>query len=363
MTLSMIAGLTAGTHTVHIKDAQGCTQDSVVNIKEPTPLAIFPPEITPPTCAGLKDGLVSLMAHGGTTPYRYTVDPQGIYRASNIFNNLAVGSYTFHVRDSNGCVFDTVIKLEGNPGMDIESTEVTPPTCAGYSNGAIQLNATGGVPPFTYNSSASGITNSSGAFKTLPGGNLAFSIIDSKGCRKDTTIWMDEPSPINLSTTASTVDCDGLNNDGKVSAIADGGVAPYAYIWNTGQQTPELSGVRSGNYTVMVTDANGCVDSSVAVVDYDCCRPFIPDAFTPNGDGRNDIYRMRWRGNVNKLQFSIYNRFGERVFVSYQAEVGWDGTFHGKLCDVGVYFYTVKFICGKDDDEYVNYKGDVTLIR
>src|SRR5690606_1262678 len=104
---------------------------------------------------------------------------------------------------------------------------------------------------------------------------------------------------------------------------------------------------------VTVTDARGCRDSSEAVVDYDCCRPFLPDAFTPNGDGLNDIFRLRWKGMVSKLQLFVYNRYGERVFVSYQTDLGWDGNYRGKPCDVGVYFYVARFVCGSGGEDYV----------
>ena len=146
--------------------------------------------------------------------------------------------------------------------------------------------------------------------------------------------------------------------------IVHGGTEPYNYAWSNGQSGNELNGVGNGAYWVTITDAQGCQDSALAVVGFDnCCKPFLPDAFTPNGDGKNDIYRLRWKGDISKLQFSIYNRFGERVFVSYQADVGWDGTYHGRPCEMGVYFYVVKFICGSNGNNNVEYKGDVTLVR
>jgi gliding motility-associated-like protein len=246
----------------------------------------------------------------------------------------------------------------------LNAPEITPPSCYGFNNGIIDLNVTGGVSPLTYHIIKPNMTNNTGVFDTLRRGNYSFQITDAKGCRKDTTLFMDEPQPLVVAANATPNDCEGADNNGSIGAFVSGGTSPYAYMWSTGQNTDVVNGVGNGAYWVTVVDAHLCADSALAVVGYNnCCKPFLPDAFTPNGDGRNDIYRLRWKGDISNVNFSIYNRFGERVFVSYQADVGWDGTYHGKPVDVGVYFYDVRFDCGNKEGNRVEYKGDVTLIR
>ena len=87
---------------------------------------------------------------------------------------------------------------------------------------------------------------------------------------------------------------------------------------------------------------------------------FIPNSFTPNGDGVNDILYVR-SGILDECYFVVYNRWGEKVFQTYDNTIGWDGTFKKKTCQTGVYDYYFKGKC-KDGDE-LEMKGNVTLIR
>lgn len=360
---NILVGFIAGTHVVHVKDNNGCIHDSAIRINQPAPLHFMIPGITQPTCEGFTDGSITIAATGGYGPYSYQMPPQP-FKYVNIFGGLGEGTYTIRVKDSNGCQYDTTIILNGNPHIVIDGASLISPNCFGFNNGSVQLNVSGGVIPLTYHLSNPSQTNGTGLFDSLKKGSYQINVTDSKGCTKDTSVTLVEPPLLAIVSSATPNDCEGADDGGSVSTLVEGGTSPYSYTWNTGQTTSQLNHIANGAYWVTVTDGNGCQDSSLAIVNYDnCCKPFIPDAFTPNKDGRNDIYRIRWKGDISKLQFSIYNRFGERVFVSYQADVGWDGTYHGKPCDMGVYFFNVKFICGSKGDNQVEYKGDVTLIR
>jgi gliding motility-associated-like protein len=135
-------------------------------------------------------------------------------------------------------------------------------------------------------------------------------------------------------------------------------------LWSTGATSPILAAIPNGNYTVWVRDSNNCLDSFKSTVGFDdCCTPFVPNAFSPNNDGRNDIFRVKYKGDVRIIEFSIFNRFGERIFSSSYSDAGWDGTYDGRTCDIGSYFYYIRLICGKDGDQVLEFKGDVTLVR
>jgi gliding motility-associated-like protein len=347
---------------IHFQDANGCVKDTTITVTQP-PAFRFNASIISPTCEGFKNGSVTIAGTGGTPAYVYAMDPNP-YKSTFVFDNLGEGTYLFHVQDNNLCVYDTTIVLNGYPHIDVGVPTVVPPSCFGFSNGVITMNSAGGVVPLTYHMMKPSRTNNTGVFDSLKKGTYTVNITDSKGCTKDTTIIVTEPPLLQVVSKATPNDCLGKDDEGTVTSIVDGGTPPYSYEWSSGQHSDAITGVGNGAYWVTVTDAGGCADSALAVVEYDdCCKPYIPDAFTPNGDGKNDIFRLRWKGDVSKLQFSIYNRFGERVFVSYQADIGWDGTYHGKPADMDVYFYYVKFICGSKGDNHVEYKGDVTLIR
>jgi gliding motility-associated-like protein len=90
----------------------------------------------------------------------------------------------------------------------------------------------------------------------------------------------------------------------------------------------------------------------------ECNEVFIPNAFTPNGDGINDIFYIR--GNINIIVFSIYNRWGENIFTSRNVNSGWDGTFKGVECPMEVYVY---FAIIENEGKTERYKGNITLIR
>jgi gliding motility-associated-like protein len=94
-----------------------------------------------------------------------------------------------------------------------------------------------------------------------------------------------------------------------------------------------------------------------------CCKPFIPDAFTPNNDGKNDKARILFKGDLTLKLFSIFNRFGEVVFTTNDINDGWDGIYNGELQDIGTYNYYIKAICGNSSNNEVEYKGTITLIR
>jgi gliding motility-associated-like protein len=115
-------------------------------------------------------------------------------------------------------------------------------------------------------------------------------------------------------------------------------------------------------YTVYGMNAYGCPDTAEIIVYVDVdSHEFIPTGFTPNGDGKNDIFRLVRLKYQKLVDFSVFNRWGERVFQTANIEEGWDGKFNGVPQDMGVYFYVATV--AKPDGTQKVYKGDVTLIR
>jgi len=113
--------------------------------------------------------------------------------------------------------------------------------------------------------------------------------------------------------------------------------------------------------TLTVTDPFGCVGKSSQELDPSvCCAVMFPNAFTPNGDGKNDVFRPIFNGYHNFHSFRIVNRWGETIFESSNSLPAWDGTFNGVPQDIGTYYYFIQYDCGGNTIET---KGDVTLIR
>jgi gliding motility-associated-like protein len=136
-----------------------------------------------------------------------------------------------------------------------------------------------------------------------------------------------------------------------------------AYIWSNGKDTRSIDVSAPGLYSLEVTDRNGCTGKdSITVIDDICPEYFyVPTAFTPNNDGRNDLFRPRFAGAISNYRFSIYNRWGELVYSSYNAFAGWDGTVQGTRQPVGVYVWICSYSLNGRPTQ--TEKGTVTLIR
>jgi gliding motility-associated-like protein len=142
------------------------------------------------------------------------------------------------------------------------------------------------------------------------------------------------------------------------------------YIWSPEERILAASDgrlftrmVNQGIFKVKVLTEYGCLDS--ASVTYDniqpCCKFSYPNAFTPNGDGKNDGFKVITYGNTWDYKLAVYNRWGQMVFLTYDPGAYWDGTQYGQPCEPGTYFYYFNGRCltGVTGE----HKGDVTLVR
>lgn len=357
-----IKGLGAGAQYVRVRDNNGCIKDTTVVISQPAPFYIKSLNITNPTCEGYADGAVNITANGGVAPYKYGTSPTSL-GSSGSFTQLTEGQYTFYVKDDNNCEKDTTVKLIGYPHIVIEDAAVEDVSCFGYANGIITLDVTGGVPPLKYKVNNE-IFQDLNIIKNLKAGSYTVTVSDSKNCIKDTIVSVNSPEELIVSLIATPNDCEGYDNGGVINADVKGGTEPYNYLWSTAGNSSKLAGMPNGKYAVYVSDAHECADTAVTEVKYDnCCKPFIPDAFTPNGDGRNDKMHILFKGDFKLITFAIYNRFGQKVFETSNMSDGWDGQWKGVPQDLGTYNYYAKGICGNAGVNEVEYKGTITLIR
>jgi hypothetical protein len=357
-----LTGLGAGTYRVRITDANSCQKDTMVEITEPARLAIDL-SMKQPTCNALKNGLLQVFATGGTKPYTFALNSNNP-TALSYFSSMGQGSYILHVQDSNGCKLDSTVTFVDSLRMTTEFI-VQDVSCFARADGAVQVLPDGGIAPYLFSFNKGAFTDTS-TFMGNTAKAYAVTIKDSIGCWLDTSVNINQPNPLELTAAVTPNNCYGADTVGKVEVIVEGGTEPYAYTWlnDTSATTNILSGLANGNYYVRVKDARGCNDSLAAEVAYgDCCTPFIPTAFTPNGDGRNDIYRVVFKGDMALERMSIYNRFGQEVYTTNDIYSGWDGTFGGEPADVGTYFFYIKGTCGNKGERKIEEKGDITLIR
>jgi len=359
-------GMAAGTHVIHLKDANGCLKDTTITITQPaTAVAFGPINIAHPTCEGFADGTVSLSASGGIAPYQFALN-SGAYGTSTVFSGLTEGNYILRVKDQNNCVRDTMVTLTGFPHIILDSVTFTEPSCFGSSDGGFSIMASGGTPPFSYQLDNTGAFSQFNTFNGKASRQYLIRVKDANQCIKDTTVMLHQPELLVLDTTTVGNDCNGVDDGGLIEIIATGGTAPYEYFWlhDANLQTAKITGLVNGRYYVKVTDAHACADSAAIDILYNnCCTPFIPNAFTPNGDGHNDAYKVEYKGDMELKEMHIYNRYGNRVFSSANVNKTWDGTYNGQLLDGGTYFYYIRILCGNVRKKELIFKGDVTLLR
>lgn len=250
-----ISELNAGFYSVLVTDNFGCQATDTIEITEPAPLSVS--LTSADENCGSSNGSITSVVTGGTPGYLYSWS--GGETTANI-SGVGSGSYILTVTDINGCANSDTAQINniGGPGLSLTKTDVT---CAGGNNGTISSIITGGTAPFIYSWSNGGTDSS---LTGLSAGLYYLTATDNNGCNTSDTINLNEPLPISISLFPSDASCG--NADGGVNSIVSDGTAPYNYSWSNGANSTSINAITSGNYTLIITDANGCVDSAVASV-------------------------------------------------------------------------------------------------
>lgn len=148
--------------------------------------------------------------------------------------------------------------------------------------------------------------------------------------------------------------------------LATGGTSylwtPSAGLNNPFAQNPLATVSRDTRFLVQVTDIAGCKDTaSVLLRVYQGIRYYVPNAFSPNGDGINEIFRPIAVGVISTDWFRVFNRYGQVMYESNNIQNGWDGTYRGQRQPIGNYIWSIK---GKGrDGNLIEMKGNVVLVR
>ncbi|MEO8149104.1 MAG: T9SS type A sorting domain-containing protein [Bacteroidia bacterium] len=245
-------GLTGGTYTATVTDANNCTATASVTITQPSTSVSCSITKTNVVCFGQSNGSATVNPTGGTPPYSYLWNTSPIKTTKTVLG-LSAGTYTVVVTDSKGCSSNCSITITQPPQL-LALASVTNVTCNGGTNGAIDLTVTGGNPPYSYNWSNGATTQD---LTGLSAGSYQVTITDNKGCIAILNFVIIQPSHLSCSTIATNVSCNGGSN-GSGTVTATGGLPPYSYIWSNGGINATETGLPAGTYTVTVTDANGC---------------------------------------------------------------------------------------------------------
>jgi gliding motility-associated-like protein len=364
-TSGVFSNLAAGVYTIIATDQSGCTTSTIAQIKQNPDIQIDLLTFGEPTCYGDGDGYLLVNAIGGVNPLTYQLNGNSPFVVGQ-FNNLIAGNYLLSIVDALGCRLDTTLVLTQPDSVYYSKLEVNGVLCPGASNGKVIVVGQGGRGDYTYYLKPGLHFNKSGYFEGLHEGNYVLIIKDSAGCQFDTTIFISPSNAINSNIIKQDLKCFGAGFEAWAEVQMQGGESPFTYAWSTEpvQTTARVEGLTFGYYFVDIVDANGCeLKDTVYINPGPCCEEvFIPNAFSPNGDGVNDLFRVTTSAGIELIQFAVYNRWGNRVWSTNDFRSGWDGTFQGKDEDMNTYFYIFKYTCLTDKQQYTK-KGDLLLMR
>lgn len=260
-----ISGLCAGTYSVTITDDNNCSISKSYTVTEPTKIVINA-SATDETANNANDGTATCNPTGGTPPYSYHWSNGATTQS---VSNLAPGNYLVTVRDANNCGSETHVTVEAfscpNLSIVISQTDVS---CNGDCSGSLSVSAVqNGVSPFSYSWSNGTSTQS---ITDLCIGTYKVTVTDSKNCTINGSYTITEPAAIMVNASATGETANNAN-DGTAFCDPTGGTPPYSFKWSNGATTGTINNLAPGEYTITITDANGCnASETVAVSTYDC---------------------------------------------------------------------------------------------
>ncbi len=300
--------LCAGSYTVTVTDANGCTAIANGSIST-IPAIVLSTVITSANC-GQADGAIDLTVTNGSGPFIYNWLPSG---NTQDLNALLAGVYNVTVADIKGCTQIGSYTVPDLSSLAASISLQTNVSCNGLYDGTAQGNVTGGTPSFTYSwSNGQGTQIATG----LAAGVYTFSVTDGVGCLSTANVTITEPPALTIvSITSTNPLCNG-NCNGTATVLATGGTAPLTYLWVGGtpfggnnSTSTTTTGICNGNLQVLVTDANSCtVGGSTSVIEPsfislstsstdETCNGLHDGTATVLANGGTTPYTYQWSAN------------------------------------------------------------------
>ncbi|MBL0331103.1 MAG: T9SS type A sorting domain-containing protein [Bacteroidetes bacterium] len=261
-----VTGLTAGTWTCTVTDANSCTATQTFNITAPAVLVASAASQTNISCFGGSNGAASVSVSGGTTAYSYNWTPGNPTGDGTVsVTGLTAGTWTCTVTDANSCTAAQTFNITSPSSISVTTSSQTNVSCFGGSNGAAAINTpTGGAGGYSYNWTPGNPTGDGTVSVTgLTAGTWTCTVTDANSCTATQTFNITSPSSISVTTSSQTnVSCFGGSNGAAAINTPTGGAGGYSYNWTpgnpTGDGTVSVTGLTAGTWTCTVTDANSC---------------------------------------------------------------------------------------------------------
>lgn len=306
-------------YKIQVYDSKNCTAESSEYILEPAiALKLTATLATPVSCNNDSDAAVSISATGGWGDYLYSINEQ-TWNTTNTFNNLPAGTYTYFVKDINNGTASAAIHVINPQALQIATQSITPAACYGTATGAIRFRVSGGTFPYEFVQKTGAVTTTfenNDTIMTVSGlvyGNYNVTLKDSHNCTQaGGQIFISQPAQLQIATSNIAQPTCGEAN-GSLTATATGGTAPYTYTLIQSGETNALQtltsssavifqNIASAQYTINVTDANGCAVQSAPVTFNQYVNPVIQSAVIDNatcfGESTGKIVATTQKGTV-----------------------------------------------------------------
>ena len=359
----------AGTYQVEVRDANNCRGQFEFEVPDP-PLLEASLMVDDVSCFGAGDGMVTSMINGGRPSYslQWSNNTNGAG-----IDQLGPGIYTLTVIDDNGCELEVSAEVI-EPGEIFGSIlEVIDNLCFGEAGGSALMDVMGGTSPFTFSSDGTNF-QSDPLLANLAAGDYQLIVQDAEGCTDTVSATISQPEEFLL----NVVDLVAINLGFDTTITVQSNYNPVTYNWSpdidleclTANCNRVLVSPPNGTtYIVEGTNEAGCLaTASVRVVVVKDRPVYIPNVFSPDGNGLNDGFTLFAGPAVAQIErLQIFDRWGGMVyngegpFMPNEPSLGWDGRFNGSPVNSGVFVYKidVRFL----DGEVITYAGDVTVVR
>ena len=329
------------TYTVTVTSAAGCTSTTSVTVTiNPLPTANAGPDVT--VCSNTS---TQLNASGGVS---YSWTPATGLNNSTISNPIATPTatttYTVYVTNSFGCSSSDNVTVTIGPGFTLANASATDQTCGNNDGTATAGIPNGGVAPYTY-SWNNGQTTATAT--GLVAGTYTVVITDANGCTASQNVSVGQV--LGVSAAASASPTNGIAP--LTVTFANGSVGANNYIWSFGDGSPVSNAAAPnhvyntpGTYTVILiayNNSQACADTvMLTIIVEEVAVLTVPNVFTPNGDGINDLFTITSKG-IKSAAVVVFNRWGQVVAKWDPLSASWDGTDNGKPVSDGVYYYVI----------------------